>query len=166
MHGLVSDPPVRRGLAASGAWLLLLAAVIVLAAMVTPAGEAHGQAGTKGLPPHLDTSGKPQSGLASYYRPPTPAKPTASGAKMDPKKLTAASKSLPLGTTAKVVNKDNGKSTAVTITDRGPFVKNRILDVSPKAATKLGMKTAGVSPVKVTPLHVAKAPVHAPAPPR
>ncbi len=107
---------------------------------------------------HIDPSGKPQSGMASFYGPRVAGKTTASGAPMSPNKLTAASKTLPLGTKAKVVNKENGKSADVTITDRGPFVKNRILDVSSKAATKLGMKSDGVSKVKVTPLAIPKRP--------
>jgi rare lipoprotein A len=106
----------------------------------------------KPLGVHVDHSGKPQVGLASFYGTHAAGKTTASGLKLDPGKLTAASKTLPLGATAQVVNRDNGKTAKVVITDRGPAVKSRILDVSPKAAVKLGMKTTGVSPVKVTPL--------------
>ena len=80
----------------------------------------------------------------------------ANGRKMRPGKMTAASPTLPLGTKAKVTNLDNGKSVAVTVADRGPYVKNRILDVSTKAADKLDMKEDGVAPVKVQPLEVPK----------
>jgi rare lipoprotein A len=105
---------------------------------------------------HVDPSGRPQAGLASFYGTHAQGKPTASGDKLKPGALTAASKTLPLGTQAKVVNRDNGKSIKVVITDRGPFVKNRILDVSPKAAKRLDMKTSGVAPVKVVPLKEPK----------
>lgn len=66
--------------------------------------------------------------------------------------MTAASPSLPFGTKAKVTNKETGQSANVTVTDRGPFVEGRILDVSPKAAHKLGMKTSGVAEVRVEPV--------------
>jgi rare lipoprotein A len=79
---------------------------------------------------------------------------TAGGAPAKDGKLTAASKSLPLGTKAKVTNVETGKSVKVTVTDRGPYKKGRIIDVSRKAAVKLGMKDDGVAPVKVTPLKV------------
>jgi rare lipoprotein A len=102
---------------------------------------------------HVDASGRPQSGAASYYSPADAGKTTASGAPMKPNAMTAASPSLPLGTKAKVVDKATGKSVKVTVTDRGPYAKRRILDVSPKAASQLGMKKAGVAPVKVVPLH-------------
>jgi rare lipoprotein A len=104
--------------------------------------------------PHLDTSGRPRSGAASYYGTHAAGKRTASGARFAPNRMTAASRSLPLGTKAKVTNAANGKSVKVTVTDRGPYVKNRILDVSPGAARRLGMKTSGVSTVKIQPLHV------------
>jgi len=93
-----------------------------------------------------------QRGKASYYR--MSGQKTASGKIMKPGKLTAASKTLPLGAKARVVNTETGKSVKVTVTDRGPYVKGRILDVSPKAADKLGMKGDGVAEVKVKPLEI------------
>ena len=103
------------------------------------------------------TSHKPQTGQASYYRKDLSGQKTASGQPFDPAKLTAASKSLPLGTTAKVTNQENGKSVKVTVTDRGPYAKGRIIDVSPKAADRLELKDDGVATVKVTPLKVPDA---------
>lgn len=101
---------------------------------------------------HAHNSRRAQSGVASYYGSKATGKPTASGAPFAPNRMTAASRTLPLGTRAKVTNTANGKSAKVVVTDRGPFVKHRILDVSPKAARRLGMKTKGVSEVKVQPL--------------
>jgi len=97
-------------------------------------------------------SARPQEGVASYYRPTALGGRTASGEAPKAGALTAASKTLPLGSKAKVTNTDTGRSVKVTVTDRGPFVKGRILDVSPRAADKLGMKEDGVAPVKVKPL--------------
>ncbi|HEV2532046.1 MAG TPA: septal ring lytic transglycosylase RlpA family protein [Phenylobacterium sp.] len=101
---------------------------------------------------HLDRSGKAQSGVASYYRPTASGRKAANGKRPQPGRLTAASRTLPLGTKAKVVNRDTGKSVNVTVTDRGPFAKHRVLDVSPKAAQHLGMTHEGTASVKIQPL--------------
>jgi rare lipoprotein A len=65
--------------------------------------------------------------------------------------MTAASRTLPLGSKATVTNRDNGKSVTVTVTDRGPFAKGRIMDVSPLAASRLDMKKSGTAHVNVRP---------------
>ena len=72
--------------------------------------------------------------------------------------MTAASPTLPLGTKAKVVNTESGKSAHVTITDRGPYAKGRVIDVTPKAAEQLGMKKKGVAPVEVKPVSKPSSP--------
>ncbi|MBS1189370.1 MAG: septal ring lytic transglycosylase RlpA family protein [Rhodocyclaceae bacterium] len=97
---------------------------------------------------------KPQRGKASYYSRKFAGKKTASGAPLNPRAHVAASKTLPLGTQAKVTNLKTGKSTMVRIEDRGPYEKNRIIDVSPKAAEELEMKKEGVAPVQVTPVEI------------
>ena len=63
---------------------------------------------------------------------------TASGQKLNPRALTAAHRTLPFGTKVKVTNKHNGRSVVVTINDRGPFVRGRVIDVTPAAAQVLG----------------------------
>jgi rare lipoprotein A len=88
-----------------------------------------------------------QSGMASYYWQP---QRVACGGKFNPNAMTAAHKTLPCGTRVTVTNKRNGKSVVVTINDRGPFVRGRIIDVSLAAARQLGMTGAGVVPVTVT----------------
>jgi rare lipoprotein A len=93
-----------------------------------------------------------QTGVASDYAEILAGKPTASGEPHEPTALTAASRSLPLGTTAKVTNMENGRSVTVEVNDRGPYVKNRILDVSRRAAQRLGFKEDGVAKVAVQPL--------------
>ncbi len=80
----------------------------------------------------------------------------ADGTPMNPDSNVAASKTLPLGTKAKVTNLDNGKSAVVDIRDRGPYVDGRIVDVSPKVAKKLEMTQEGVAPVAVTPIELPK----------
>jgi rare lipoprotein A len=87
---------------------------------------------------------------ASYYAPKFDGKRTTSGERYNPNKLTAASKTLPIGTVVKVENPKNGRSVKVRINDRGPFVKGRGLDLSRRAAQKIGITHAGVAPVKVT----------------
>ncbi|HJV85439.1 MAG TPA: septal ring lytic transglycosylase RlpA family protein [Noviherbaspirillum sp.] len=102
----------------------------------------------------LDRSGKPRRGKASYYARNFHGKKMADGTPLNPQSNAAASKTLPLGTTAKVTNLENGKSDVVEIRDRGPYVDGRIVDVTPKTAEKLGIKEQGVAPVEVKPLEV------------
>jgi rare lipoprotein A len=78
-----------------------------------------------------------ESGIASYYQ-----NPHYRG-------LIAAHKSLPLGARVKVVNLDNGRSAVLKIVDRGPFIRGRIIDVSPAAASVLGFRQAGLAHVRV-----------------
>jgi rare lipoprotein A len=77
-------------------------------------------------------------GVASYYGTYFHGKKTASGELYDQYKLTAAHKTLPLGTIIKVTNTQNSKSVILKVNDRGPYVKGRIVDVSTKAAELLG----------------------------
>jgi peptidoglycan lytic transglycosylase len=82
-------------------------------------------------------SAEDQSGIASTYSTGS-GKSTASGQRLDPGALTAAHRSLPFGTKVRVTNKTNGRSVVVTINDRGPFVRGRLIDVTPAAAHALG----------------------------
>ena len=82
-----------------------------------------------------------QCGGASWYS--LPGNRTASGDRMNPNAMTAAHKSLPFGTKVRVVDQITGKWVNVTINDRGPFVRGRIIDLSKAAATKLGFRNAG-----------------------
>jgi len=88
-------------------------------------------------------------GVSSWYGPNFHGKLTANGEVFDMYGVTAAHKKLPLNTVAKVTNTDNGKSLILRITDRGPFVKGRILDCSMGAAKKLGFHTLGTANVKI-----------------
>ena len=76
-----------------------------------------------------------------------PGTETASGIPLDDNAMTAAHKSLPFGSKVKVTNKANGQSVAITITDRGPYVKGRCIDVTKAGARALGID--GLAPVSV-----------------
>lgn len=90
-----------------------------------------------------------QRGEASWYGPGWNGKRMASGDLFDETKLTAAHKSFPLGSKAKVTNLKNGNSVEVEIKDRGPFVEGRIIDLSKAAAERLGIIGAGTAPVEI-----------------
>ena len=89
------------------------------------------------------------SGTASWYGPGFHGKKTASGEIYDQNKLTAAHKTLPLGSKARVTNLDNGNAVEVEINDRGPFVQGRVIDLSRAAAGALGIVKSGNAPVQV-----------------
>lgn len=88
-------------------------------------------------------------GTASWYGPRFHGKKTANGEVFNQNKLTAAHRTLPLGTTVEVTNVTNGKSVEVKINDRGPYVTGRVIDLSRAAAIRLGMKDAGVARVQI-----------------
>ena len=104
-----------------------------------------------------DLSGHKRIGHASVFAGKLAGKKMADETKMNPHSDNAASKTLPLGTTAKVTNLQTGQSAKVTIRDRGPYVKGRILDVSPSTANKIGItKHNGVAKVKIDPIAFPK----------
>jgi rare lipoprotein A len=108
----------------------------------------------KGLP-KPDLSAKKRRGNASFYARQFFGKKMANGARMNPGGDNAASRTLPLGTVAKVTNVATGKSAIIKIEDRGPYIKGRIVDLSPSTAHKIGItKRIGVAKVVVAPLAV------------
>ena len=88
-------------------------------------------------------------GVASWYGKSFHGKQTANGELFDMEALTAAHRTLPLGTVVRVVNLTNGKHLHVRITDRGPYVNSRILDLSRGASARLGMMEGGLSVVRI-----------------
>ena len=98
-------------------------------------------------------SGKIERGVAAWYGLGFERKKTASGERFDSRKLTAAHKSLPFNTMVKVTNLDNGMIVMVRINDRGPFNKNRVIDLSTAAARSIGLDKSGTANVSVEPLH-------------
>ncbi|HTF99095.1 MAG TPA: septal ring lytic transglycosylase RlpA family protein [Nitrospirota bacterium] len=90
-----------------------------------------------------------EAGVASWYGKDFQGKKTASGEVFDMHGHSAAHRTLPFGTIVRVTNLDNYKSINVRITDRGPFVKNRIVELSYGAAKDLGFTAQGTAPVKL-----------------
>jgi rare lipoprotein A len=88
-------------------------------------------------------------GQASWYGPGFAGRPTASGERFRPSHRTAAHKTLPFGTVVKVTSPDTGRSVRVVINDRGPYAGNRIIDLSRRAARRIGMLDAGVATVEL-----------------
>ena len=131
---------------------LAAAGTSVLPSAALAASDAEAIAVQKATP--VDRSGKTRIGKASYYHAMFSGRKMAGGRPFDPNGTNAASKTLPLGTIARVKNPKNGKSAVVTIDDRGPYVADRIVDLSPKTAQELGIKHEGVAMVEVTPISV------------
>ena len=88
-------------------------------------------------------------GEASYYGAELAGNRTASGERFNPQAMTAAHRSLPLGTKLRVTNLSNGKSVIVRVNDRGPFARSRLIDVSLGAARSIGMVRSGKAQVKL-----------------
>ncbi|MGX9967025.1 septal ring lytic transglycosylase RlpA family protein [Roseomonas sp. F4] len=93
-----------------------------------------------------------QRGIASYYHQKFTGRHMANGERFNPDSNTAAHRTLPFGTVVEVTNLRNGESRTVVITDRGPFIRGRIIDLSPRIAEELGMRQAGLAEVVVRPL--------------
>ncbi len=91
-----------------------------------------------------------EEGIASWYGPGFHGKKTANGEIYNQNAMTAAHKTLPLGSVVEVKNLSNGKKITVRINDRGPFIKGRIIDLSKKGAARLNMLDSGVAKVRVT----------------
>ncbi len=89
------------------------------------------------------------TGKASYYATNFHGKKTASGESFNLRHFTAAHRTLPFGTSVRVINLDNGKNVVVRINDRGPHMKGRIIDVSPAAAREIGILGNGTANVRI-----------------
>jgi len=106
--------------------------------------------GCAGSRHHLGAAGGgAEVGHASYYTTREQGGRTASGERYDDRKLTAAHRTLPFGTRVRVTNLDNGRSVVLRITDRGPFRRGRVIDVSRRAADELGFLREGTARVRV-----------------
>lgn len=160
--------PLARFLVAIGvvAGALNVAAAPTVAEAAPP--SAEGVTPVRGTPPRhharrlipeawptLDWSGLRRFGKASFYAKIFAGRKMADGTLMQPTGDNAASRTLPLGTTAKVTNLETGKSAVVTIRDRGPYVEGRIVDLSPATAQKIGLdRKTGITEVAVAPIAV------------
>ncbi len=128
---------------ARSASLHLLLALIALALFFTACGRKRARIAK---PPRI---GKTESGIASWYGPPYHGRRSANGEVYDMEKLTAAHRTFAFDTWVRVRNLDNGKEIDVRITDRGPFVRGRIIDLSKAAARNIDMIGSGIAKVKL-----------------
>ena len=129
-----------------------IAAALVALVAGSPAQERIDPATDK---PVADLSGRARTGIASFYADMFFGRKMANGKPMDPHGDNAASRTLPLGTKARVTNVNTGESAVVTIQDRGPYIKGRLIDLSPATARLIGITPKmGLAMVEVTPIYV------------
>ncbi len=136
----------RRGRVPPGRIVRELGLVLTLLAGVTPAALAD----IGDLDHDWPTTIHVEGGEASYYGPRFHGRRTASGERFNKRKLTAAHPSLPLGSRVVVTNVANGRQVEVEVNDRGPYVGDRVIDLSEAAARRIGItREEGVAPVLV-----------------
>lgn len=128
--------PSRRRQRHAAAWSIVLISIACAALLAGCASLRPGGAG----PVY-------QRGEAAYYAARFDGRPTASGERFDSDRLTAAHRALAFGTRVRVTNRNNGRSVVVRINDRGPYTRGRIIDLSRRAAERIGMVRSGVAPV-------------------
>lgn len=142
--------------------LLTGAAVLICLGVLALVAEATRYDGPRGLKPYTiegeryrphAAAGYDTVGIASWYGDPFHGRPTANGTRYDQDGLSAAHRTLPLGTPVRVTRLEDGRSLILRITDRGPFVKGRIIDLSRGAARRLGFANDGLARVRVRALH-------------
>lgn len=149
-HHFRRDQPRR----ASARRLLALSAALAALLAAGCGRKKHVRVPAPPSPPAVE------EGLASWYGHPYHGRPAANGEIYDMEKLTAAHRTLPFGTWVQVENKTNGKTVAVRITDRGPFVDGRVIDLSHAAARAIDMIGPGTAPVRLV---ITSRPPEAPA---
>ncbi len=120
------------------------------AVLLLATGCGAGRPATLDFPPPRLTQRGTEVGVASWYGPGFAGRQTASGEPYDPRRLTAAHPTLPLGTRVRVTDLETGRSVIVRINDRGPFVAGRVIDLSRAAAERLGMVERGTARVEIT----------------
>lgn len=118
--------------------------LIVTASSITPGCRKKARA------PKPPVIGANEKGIASWYGHPYHGRRAANGEVYDMEKMTAAHRTLPFGTWVRVDNLDNGRTTTVRITDRGPFIDGRIIDLSKAAAREIAMLGPGLAKVELT----------------
>ncbi|WP_256336856.1 septal ring lytic transglycosylase RlpA family protein [Belnapia rosea] len=135
---------------------MVAGAALMVLGVGTPDHVLSAQAAEKARAPHHNAPAqtRQQRGTASYYAQKFNGRRMANGRRFDTRSNSAAHRTLPLGTTARVTNLENGRTAEVKVEDRGPYARNRVIDVSPKTAQDLGMREQGTAPVVVTPVQV------------
>jgi rare lipoprotein A len=124
--------------------IVAVAAIVLLNACSSATGHASSRT------PETWRIHKVEHGKASFYcTRSNGGTRTASGQRLHNEAATAAHKTLPMGTKVRVINLANGKSEVVTITDRGPFIRGRVIDVTVGVARRLGFVSRGIVPVRL-----------------
>jgi rare lipoprotein A len=139
---LHQQPPHIRKISISSSVPLSILAFLLAACSTNPPAAAPPVS-----PTPVPAPGTAERGLASWYGKEFDGLPTASGETFRPEKISAAHRTLPLGTVVDVTNERSGKTIRVKINDRGPFVAGRIVDLSKAAAAEIGSVLDGVVPV-------------------
>ena len=129
--------PAMKSLVASS----LLATML---ALTSPASGAQAAPAS-----HVKAEVTTETGIASWYGSREAGRKTASGTVFDPSRLSAAHRTLPLGTCVRVTHLGNGRFVIVPVIDRGPYVRGRLIDLSEMAAQALDMKSSGLAQVRV-----------------
>ncbi len=134
-----------------GAWLaVLLSAAACAHRQPAPGPPSAASPGTGPQPSPAPAPGpRAEEGLASFYGRRHQGRRTASGERYDPGALTCAHRSQPFGARLQVTDLETGRKVVVTVNDRGPFVRGRVIDLSLAAARELGMVERGVARVRV-----------------
>lgn len=128
----------------------VLAAVLVLTFLIQGCGKKKVRVAVPPAPAPAPTAGATERGLASWYGHPYHGRPAADGEIYDMETMVAAHRTLPFQTWVRVRNLSNGKTVDVRIIDRGPFVQNRIIDLSHAAAKNIDLIGPGVAQVEIT----------------
>src|SRR5258708_18653189 len=139
-----------------GPWITLAIGFAVATAMFGCSTQRAPQTQYTLPPPSQSVSPPGKLEVASWYGPGFVGHVTSDGETFNPNELTAASKTLPIGSRVLATNPENGRSVAVRINDRGPYVKGRNLDLSHSAAQKIGLCAEGVGHVRVRVLRRTK----------
>ncbi|HEU5296194.1 MAG TPA: septal ring lytic transglycosylase RlpA family protein [Burkholderiaceae bacterium] len=150
-------PAVSRlpGMKKNNALRLAVVAAALVGALAIEQAQAAERIEVATDQPTADLSGRTRTGIASFYAAMFFGRKMADGKPMDPDADNAASRTLPLGTRARVTNLETGESALVTIQDRGPYVQGRIIDLSPATALAIGITPKmGLAKVEVTPIFV------------
>jgi rare lipoprotein A len=147
---MTTGSTTQRGTTAGPARVLSWGLVVLLAGYTTASSA-------RPTSPQRVKKHKAQEGIASWYGPGFHGRPTASGEIYDMHALTAAHRTLPLGTMIEVRNLENGRTTTARINDRGPHRRGRIVDLSLAAAQVLGIDQAGTAKVRLTVLAAPEA---------
>jgi len=150
----------------AGANVIVIALAPLLFTLCVGCGT-RSRAHVPAAPPRVARIGSTETGIASWYGNPYNGRRTSSGEIFDMEQLTAAHRTLPFNTWIEVTNLTNGKQVDVRITDRGPFIKGRIVDLSLRAAREIDMIRVGIVRVRIqvilAPVQVIQVPAVPPA---